>query len=100
VIRDNEALKAGKGRLLHMEITNAVSMGNPSLGHQKQVSVKGRLFDDGIEIGSFSGMRSSMGGAFAGFKGSCSVLGRCLKALAGDITRRLKNPEIASRVDE
>lgn len=52
MIRDNEALKAGKGRLLHMEITNAVSMGNPSLGHQKQVSVKGHLFDDGIEIGA------------------------------------------------
>jgi len=81
-----EAVKAGKGRILYIEITNAISMGNPFMGHQKQVSVKGRLLEDGTEIGSFSGVRASMGGAFAGFKGSCSVLGRCVKwdVVAGD----------------
>jgi len=100
ITRDDEAVKAGKGQVLYVEITNAISMGNPFMGHQKRISIKGNLRKDGTEIGSFSGVRSSMGGAFAGFKGSCSVLGRCLKALAGDVTRWLKNPTIDSRIGE
>ena len=47
--------------------------------------MRGRLLDDGKEGAQFSGSRSSMGGAFAGFKGSCSVLGRCLEALSKDM---------------
>ena len=100
VVRDNEAVKAGKGRVLQVEITNAMSGGNAFVGHRKQVSVKGRLFENGTEIGDFIGIRSSMGGAFGGFKGSCSVLGRCVKTLAQDITVWLKNPAKDSRIGE
>lgn len=100
VVRDDESVKAGKGRVLHVEITSAVSMGNAFIGHRKQVSVKGHLFENGTEIGNFSGLRSSMGGAFAGFKGSCSVLGRCVETLAKDIALWLKNPTKESRIGE
>lgn len=100
VVRDDEAAKAAKGRVLQVEITNAVSSGNAFIGHRKQVSVKGRLFENGKEIGDFSGIRSSMGGAFAAYKGSCSVLGRCAKTLAEDIVLWLKNPAKDSRIGE
>lgn len=100
VVRDNEAVTAGKGRILQVEITNAISTGNAFVGHRKQVSVKGRLFENGTEIGDFSGIRSSMGGAFAGYKGSCSVLGRCVKTLAQDISSWLQNPAKDSRIGE
>jgi hypothetical protein len=100
VVRSDEAVAQGKGRILKVEITSAMSGGNAFIGHHKQVSVKGVLLEDGNEIGSFSGTRSSMGGAFAGFKGSCSVLGRCVKALAEDVSLWLKNPEKASRIGE
>jgi hypothetical protein len=100
VVRDDEAVKAGKGRILQVEITDAISTGNAFIGHRKQVSVKGRLFDNGTEVGDFVGIRSSMGGAFAGYKGSCSVLGRCMKTLAVDISQWLKNPAKDSRIGE
>jgi hypothetical protein len=100
VVRDDEAAKASKGRVLQVEIVNAVSMGHAFTGHRKQVHIKGRLLEDGKEIGNFVGVRSSMGGAFAGFKGSCAVLDRCLQTLAEDVSRWLKNPVKDSRIGE
>jgi hypothetical protein len=100
VVRDDEAAKAGKGRVLQVEIADAISAGNAFIGHRKSVSIKGRLFEDGKEIGDFVGIRSSMGGAFAGFKGSCAVLGRCAETLASDVVRWLKNPAKGSRIGE
>ena len=100
VVRDDEAVAAKQGRVLRVEITNVVSAGNAFIGHRKQVSLKGRLFEDGTEVGSFSGQRSSMGGAFAGFKGSCLVLERCLSALAKDMNGWLKNPTMNARIGE
>jgi hypothetical protein len=100
VVRDESALKAGKGRTLQVEIVNVISGGNAFIGHHKQVQVRGRLFENGKEIGSFTGRRTSGGGAFANFKGSCSVLGRCLETLAKDITLWLNNPGKDSRIGE
>ena len=100
VVRDDIAAKAGKGRVLQVEITNAMSSGNAFIGHRKQILVKGRLLEDGKEIGNFTGRRNSMGGAFGGFKGSCSVLGRCLDALAKDITLWLRNPTMDARIGD
>lgn len=85
MVRDDAAAKSAQGRTFEVEITNVVSAGNPFIGHRKQVSVRGRLLDGGKEVAIFNGTRSSMGGAFAGFKGSCSVLGRCLEALSKDM---------------
>lgn len=81
------------GRVLHVEIDEAVSMGNAFIGHRKYSQVRGALFEDGAQVASFKAMRTSMGGAFAGYKGSCSVLGRTFKALGKDIAEWLKNPQ-------
>jgi hypothetical protein len=83
---------AGPGRVLMLEITGAESDGNAFIGHHKSTTVKGRLYQDGVQIGDFTGRRNSMGGAFAGFKGSCSVLGRTVKALGKDIAGWLAHP--------
>jgi len=96
---DDQAAQAGKGRVLLVQISNAVAAGNAFIGHRKMVEVKGRLLEDGKEVATFAGMRSSMGGAFAGFKGSCSVLGRCLETLAKDISGWMKNP-VTARIGE
>ncbi len=100
VVRDDAAVKAGKGRVLYVEISSAVSMGNAFIGHRKEVDIKGRLVENGRELGNFYGKRYSMGGAFANFKGSCSVLGRCLDALSGDIAQWLKNPVKDARLGD
>jgi hypothetical protein len=81
------------GRVLQLEITEAVSLGNPFIGHQKFTRVRGELFEDGQRIAGFKGTRTSMGGAFGGYKGSCSVLGRTVKALGKDIAFWLADPK-------
>jgi len=80
------------GRVLVVEIRDAVSDGNPFLGHHKSTSVRGALYQDGAVIAKFKGRRNSMGGFGAGFKGSCSVLGRTVKALGEDIAGWLASP--------
>ncbi|WP_305806356.1 hypothetical protein [Stenotrophomonas sp. YIM B06876] len=87
---DAPALESG--RVLQMEIVDAVAMGNAWLGHQKYAKVRGTLYQDGVKVASFKGRRNSMGGAFAGFKGSCSVLDRTIKALGEDVAGWLENP--------
>lgn len=80
------------GDVLELYIDEAVSSGNAFIGHRKYVAVVGTLYRDGKKISTFQGGRNSMGGAFAGYKGSCSVLGRCTKALGKDVANWLKNP--------
>ena len=100
IVRDQEAAKRMQGRTLQVEIVDVTNWGNPFIGHRKQVVIKGRMLDGGKEIGDFYGKRSSMGGMFAGFKGSCTVLERCLEALARDMTPWLKNPVANTRIGE
>ncbi len=83
---------AQPGRVLQIEITEAVSMGNAFMGHHKYSAARGTLFENGKKIASFEARRQSMGGAFAGYKGSCSVLGRTVKAMGKDIAQWLKQP--------
>jgi hypothetical protein len=54
--------------------------------------VSGTLYENGQKIASFKARRKSMGGAFAGYKGSCSVLGRTIDTMAEDIAGWLKAP--------
>jgi hypothetical protein len=101
VVRDDEAVKAGKGRILFVEIVNAESDGSSYAAHRlRQVAVKGRLLENGVEIGSFTGARHSRGGAFARYKSACVVLGRCIETLGKDIVIWLKKPEMNSRIGE
>jgi len=80
------------GRVLELRITNAISMGNAWIGHQKATSAAGTLYENGTKVASFKARRHSMGGAFAGYKGSCSVLGRTVEAMGEDIGNWLKSP--------
>jgi hypothetical protein len=86
--------KPGNGRFLAVEIRDAVSTGNAFIGHRKSTTVRGKLYDGGKVIGSFRGRRDSMGGAFGGYKGSCSVLGRTVKALGKDIAEWMTAPSM------
>lgn len=100
LVEDESAVVAKKGRVLLIEIFNAVSQGNAFIGHGKQVVLKGKLLENGTEIGNFTATRGSMGGAFAGYKSSCAVLHRCQNALAKDILTWLKSPAKDSRIGE
>ncbi len=88
----SQAPNSKSGRVLQMEISDAVSMGNAFMGHQKFVKAKGTLFENGKKVASFTVRRNSMGGAFGGFKGSCAVLGRTVAAIGADVGKWLAKP--------
>jgi hypothetical protein len=91
-LKDSVSAKTS-GSVLVVEIVDAVSSGNAFLGHQKSTRIRGDLYRSGAKVASFKARRNSMGGAFGGYKGSCSVLGRTVKALGKDIALWLKNPQ-------
>lgn len=88
------------GRVLQLEIVDAVSMGNAFMGHQKRTKIKGALYENGQKVAAFKGIRNSMGGAFAGYKGSCSVLGRTIRVLGQDVANWLKAPVDGATIGE
>ena len=91
---------SGGGRVLDVEITNAVSQGGAFRGHRKLTSIKGTLWEKGKIAGSFEGRRVSGGGFFGGYKGSCSVLGRTVKALGKDVAVWLSAPSMNARLGD
>lgn len=66
----------------------------------KFLTVKGSLKRRGSVIGSFTGKRTSMGGAFGVFKGTCGILGRCARTLGQDIAQWLQTPRKNSTLGE
>jgi hypothetical protein len=88
------------GLVLDVHIKDAFSGGNAFTGHRKSTLVAGTLYRDGEVIGSFVGRRDSMGGMFGGYKGSCSVLGRTVKALGKDIAEWLKAPTMDAQLGD
>lgn len=88
------------GKILKLEISDAVSQGNAFIGHRKFVEISGSLWKNGKKVASFDGQRSSGGGFGAGYKSSCAVLERCVKALGKDIAKWLGNPQDGASIGE
>ncbi|MGH8550052.1 MAG: hypothetical protein ACRERU_15915 [Methylococcales bacterium] len=89
----SDSTKASKGaQILIVEIYDAMGGGGGAWSGGKSVSIRGTLEQDGQIIGSFKGRRFSGGGVFAGYKGTCSIMGRCVKALGRDVAEWLRHP--------
>jgi hypothetical protein len=89
-----------KGKVLVVEFTDVVGAGGGAWSGSKAVGVSGELFENGKKIGSFKGRRTSGGGLWGAYKGTCSILGRCVKALGKDISEWLINPTMNARLGE
>lgn len=92
--------KVKKGRVLDMEIINVHGTGGGAWTGAKSVTVKGTLRENGKVVGTFEGSRYSGGGAFGGYKGTCSILGRCVKALGKDIATWLQAPTMNAQLGD
>jgi len=92
IILSNSATKYNSPYYLELLILDAVSEGNAFIGHRKFTRIQGILYRNGKKVSSFIGQRHSMGGFFAGYKGSCSVLARTVDTLGKDISAWLKHP--------
>jgi hypothetical protein len=100
VIRDGQKAASSKGRVLELKFSQVYGFGGGAWSGAKSVTVKGTLKDNGKTIGTFIGTRFSGGGLFGGFKGTCSILGRCVKALGNDIARWLQAPSMDARLGD
>jgi hypothetical protein len=80
------------GRVLDVKISHVFAPGGGAFSGPKWMELEGTLKQDGKRVASFRAKRFTTGGAFAGFKGTCSIIGRCTKALGKDVAEWLKNP--------
>jgi hypothetical protein len=93
--------KLGKsGRVLELRIGEIHGPGGGAFSGPKWMSVTGVLREDGREVGSFTAKRISGGGVFGGYKGTCSILARCAKAIGKDIAGWLRNPAKKARLGD
>jgi len=79
-------------QVLKIEIENLMGSGGGAWSGAKMVQIKGVLTKNGKQLGDFKARRVSSGGAFAEFKGTCAILGRCVETLGKDVAGWLKNP--------
>jgi hypothetical protein len=89
-----------QGRYLRMTISEVTAFGGGAWSGPKWMTVTGTLVQDDKPVASFRAKRYSTGGAFGGFKGTCSIIGRCTKAIAQDIAEWLKNPVDGARLGD
>lgn len=89
---ESGALDTRKGKVLLLEITDVKAAGGGAWSGAKSMSVAGKLYDSGKLVGDFTAMRYSGGGFFGGYKGTCSIVGRCSKTLGKDIATWLEHP--------
>ncbi len=93
--------KAPKGaKKLSLSMTQVQGRRGGAWSGAKSVQVKGRLTRNGKVLGTFEALRVSGGGVFGGYKGTCSILGRCVKALGRDIATWAANPAMNSRLGD
>lgn len=84
------------GPVVDIKIANASSSGNAFVGHRKSVMVWVDLRVGDRSLASRGFNRDTMGGAFAGFKGSCTVLDRAAAVLGKDVAKWLRTVPLAS----
>jgi len=90
----------GAGRTLKIEFTNVLGVGGGAWSGPKSVTIQGTLTEGDKVVGTFLGRRTSTGGAFGGFKGTCAIIGRCVKTLGSDVGKWLKNPSVDAKLGE
>ena len=100
VVLVEDASKPGAGRSLAMKITGITGTAGGAWSGAKFLTVDGTLREQGKVIGTFRATRASGGGAFGGYKGTCSILGRCAKTLSEDVVKWLAEPSMNAKLGD
>jgi hypothetical protein len=89
-----DAAAAGNGRVLTLQIDEIDEFGNFWIGKRKTLGISGELRDGGQVIGTIDARRTTMGGPFGNFMGTCTLFRRCAKTLGEDVVGWLQNPQM------
>jgi hypothetical protein len=84
--------RSRRAQTLYIEIEQVHGSGGGAWSGAKDVLIKGKLTKNGRVLGDFKARRYSGGGMFAAYKGTCAILGRCVRTLGKDVAEWLKNP--------
>lgn len=85
---------------IEMEISRVHAPGGGGWSGAKSMTVKAKVYEDGSLIGDATAQRHSTGGMFAGYKGTCSIVGRCAEAIGQDLARWLQDPSSDARLGD
>ncbi len=88
------------GVVLEVQLVGILATGGGAWSGPKQVRCQGWLTQDGVKIADFRGQRTSGGGMYGGFKGTCSILDTCIEELGEDIAEWLLAPTMNGRLGE
>jgi len=88
------------GRILELRIGDIHGPGGGAFSGPKWMTVTGVLRENGREVSTFTAKRYSTGGAFGAYKGTCSILARCAKAIGRDIAGWLRDPQKDARLGD
>ena len=99
VLTDGVSAKT-PGQALALKIVGMTGAGGGAWSGPKHVTVEGTLWDNGKVKGTFTATRYSGGGAFGGYKGTCAILGRCVKEIGKDVGKWLAAPSMNARLGD
>lgn len=101
VVLVNNASSGTPGTALNITITDALAPKGGTASGYKSLTIKGTLWQNGKVQGTFTARRVTSGGAsFIGYKGTCSMLARCAKALGKDVATWLEKPTMNAKLGD
>jgi hypothetical protein len=91
IVTDSNTAPAD-AQVLTIEFEDVQGAAGGAWSGAKSVVIKGSLSQKGKMLGDFKARRYSGGGMFGGYKGTCAILGRCVKTLGRDVSEWLAHP--------
>lgn len=88
--------QAGNNKFVQLTVLSVHGFGGGAWSGSKSMSVRADLKQGTSTIASTVLSRSSTGGAFATFKGTCEILDRVSKAIGKDVAKWIAHPPTAS----
>ncbi|ARN19407.1 hypothetical protein [Piscinibacter gummiphilus] len=85
-----------KASRVRVQITHVLGVGGGAWSGPKSMSIEASLVENGKVTRTTKLTRSTTGGAFGGFKGTCTILERSAKALGKDVVGWVANPKAAA----
>jgi hypothetical protein len=83
------------GKALEMRITNVLAPGGGPWSGPKSVEMRGTLWENGKQLGSFTARRNTTRGG-----GTCGMLERDAKEIAADIAKWIESPGKGDRLGD